>query len=162
MKIVIMLLIATIPMILGMFWYSKKGFGDAWMKGAGLTAESAEGANMPLMFGLSYFFCLLAVLFLHSVVIHQDGLASLVGGDPASLTGDLKAHYDALAADTVGNFRTFKHGVLHGIIAAVLFALPVFGMGALFERRSMQYIFINLGFWVISCALMGGLICQFM
>ena len=58
------------------------------------------------------------------------------------------------------NFRTFKHGALHGTIAGIFFALPVFGIIALFERRSWKYVLIHLGFWVITLALMGGVLCQ--
>jgi hypothetical protein len=58
------------------------------------------------------------------------------------------------------NFRTFKHGAFHGILSAVFFALPVLGIQAMFERRSGKYIFIHLGYWVITFVLMGGIICQ--
>ncbi len=52
-----------------------------------------------------------------------------------------------LFADTLaiyGNdFRTFKHGMLHGTIAGIGLALPVIAVNALFERRSFKYIAIN-------------------
>jgi hypothetical protein len=63
--------------------------------------------------------------------------------------------------DTYGHkFRTFKHGSFHGILSAFFFALPVIGMNALFERRGIRYILIHLGYWIITLALMGGVICQ--
>jgi hypothetical protein len=57
------------------------------------------------------------------------------------------------------NFRSFKHGALHGTIMAVLFAFPILAINALFERKGAKYIFIHLGYWVITIALMGGVIC---
>jgi len=38
--------------------------------------------------------------------------------------------------------------------------LPVMGVNALFERKGFKYIAINVGFWTVSLALMGGIICQ--
>jgi hypothetical protein len=40
-------------------------------------------------------------------------------------------------------------------------ALPIIGINALFERRGFKYIAINVGYWVVSMAIMGGIICQF-
>lgn len=61
--------------------------------------------------------------------------------------------------DVTNKFRTFKHGSFHGIIGAIFFALPILGINALFERRGAKYIFLHLGYWVITMALMGGVIC---
>ncbi len=152
---------AAIPLLIGMIWYNPKVLGNAWMESAGLTEESAKGMNMFLIFGLVYVMSLMACLMLHGMVVHQDGLSSLIGGDPAKLTSDLKTHYDALEMATRDNFRTFKHGALHGTITSVFFVLPIIGINALFERRGAKYIFIHLGFWTISFALMGGILCQF-
>jgi hypothetical protein len=57
------------------------------------------------------------------------------------------------------NFRTFKHGVLHGVIGAITIALPVIGINALFERRSFEYVAIHFGYWLVTMGLMGGVIC---
>ncbi len=59
------------------------------------------------------------------------------------------------------NFRTFKHGAFHGAIGGIMLALPIVGTNALFERKGVKYIAINAGFWIISMALMGGIICAF-
>ncbi|HNL85462.1 MAG TPA: DUF1761 domain-containing protein, partial [Chitinophagales bacterium] len=58
-------------------------------------------------------------------------------------------------------FRTFHHGALHGALSGLFLIFPVLSINALFERKSWKYIFINSGFWIISFALMGGIICQF-
>ena len=59
------------------------------------------------------------------------------------------------------SFRTFRHGALHGVIGAITFALPVLGINALFERKGFKYIAIHLGYWVVSLALMGSVLCHF-
>jgi len=59
------------------------------------------------------------------------------------------------------HFRTFKHGLFHGVLAAITLALPVLGITALFERKPAKYILVNLGYWIVSMALMGGLLAAF-
>ena len=58
-------------------------------------------------------------------------------------------------------FLSFRHGALHGVIAALFGIWPVIGINALFERRGWKYTAIHLGYWVITFALMGGVICGF-
>jgi len=59
------------------------------------------------------------------------------------------------------NFRTFKHGMLHGFIAGITLGVSIIGVTAMFERRSTKYILIHLGYWAITFMIMGGIICQF-
>ena len=66
-------------------------------------------------------------------------------------------------ADTMGkygqNFRSFKHGALHGTISGIFFALPLIAINALFERKSGRYIAIHAGYWIVTLALMGAVVC---
>jgi hypothetical protein len=43
----------------------------------------------------------------------------------------------------------------------LFFALPVLGTNALFQHKGFKYIVINVGYWIITLALMGAVICQF-
>jgi len=64
--------------------------------------------------------------------------------------------------DVLGNsYRTFKHGAFHGTIAGIVLALPVISVGAMFERRGFKYIAIHAGYWIVSMALMGGIVCAY-
>ena len=73
----------------------------------------------------------------------------------AMTTGTAKAFLDEYGT----NHRTFGHGVVHGAIFSVIFLiLPILGYATIFERKSAKYLLINLGFWAISCGLMGGVI----
>jgi hypothetical protein len=56
------------------------------------------------------------------------------------------------------DFRTFKHGALHGFFSGLFIALPILGTNALFEQKGWKYILINVGCWTITLALMGGLL----
>ena len=147
---------ALIPLIMGFIWYNPKVLGTAWMNAAGLTEESMKGANMGMIFGLSYIFSCFIGFALLGMTIHQMGLQSMVLGTEES-TMDLAKQLMEVAGT---NYRTFGHGSLHGVLAGFMIALPILATNALFERKSWKYIWINTGYWVISMGLMGGVICQ--
>jgi hydrogenase maturation factor len=35
------------------------------------------------------------------------------------------------------------------------------GINALFERRGGKYILVHVGYWIVTLALIGGVVCQF-
>ena len=57
------------------------------------------------------------------------------------------------------NFRTFKHGVLHGTITGIVIALPIIAINAMFEMKKAKYILIHFGYWTLTLALVGGVMC---
>ena len=69
---------ALIPLVVGFFWYGNMGFGKKWMKVNGFTEESLAGANMGVIFGLSYFFGVMISLALSGVVIHQTSVLQVM------------------------------------------------------------------------------------
>lgn len=152
----ILLLAALAPMIIGFLWYGPL-FGKAWMAESDMTMEKARAANMVKTFGLSYLFCVMVAFTLQFMVIHQYSLFSMVQNDARPEVAEWLRQSTALFE---GSFRTFKHGMLHGFMAGVTFALPLIGLHALYEQRSAKYIFIHAGYWIISMMLMGGVICQ--
>ncbi|MBK7764504.1 MAG: DUF1761 domain-containing protein [Bacteroidetes bacterium] len=154
----VIFLTALIPLVTGFIWYNPKVFGNAWMKSIGATPESLQGGNMALIFGLCYVFSLMLSASMMSMVIHQFGFASVFEGD----TTPESAAYMKDFFDTYGNrFRTFKHGALHGTITGLFVALPILGIIALFERKGFKYIAVHTGYWILTLALMGGVLCQF-
>lgn len=162
-NLLITALAALIPLLVGFAWYNPKTFGNAWMKGAGLTEDTAKDMNMPLVFGLTYLFSLMIVFFSHGLTIHQYSLQSLmmVPEQGKGLIPGSAEEFNKLMEMYGGSFRTFRHGVVHGVITAIFFVLPVLGIGSLFERRGWKYILINFGYWAVSLALMFGVICQY-
>jgi len=152
---------ALIPLVVGFLWYNPKVFGTAWMKASGMTEEKAKGANMPLIFGLTYFFSLLMCLVVSSASIHQLHLFSIFAGNPDFKTegSETQMVLNGLLEKYGTNFRTFKHGAFHGVLLGLSLALPIIGINALFERKGFKYIAINAGYFIVSLSLMGGLIC---
>jgi hypothetical protein len=135
------------------------------MKAAEVSEEKMKGANMAVIFILAFVFSFLLAFEMQFVVIHQFHVYSILNHyiDPhnASYSEDV-VNYLKEMMDKYGNeFRTFKHGALHGTIAGFLLVLPVLGINALFERKGFKYIAINVGFWIINLAIMGGIICAF-
>jgi len=162
-NLVILLVAALVPMILGFIWYNPKVFGASWMAATGLNEEKMKGANMGVVFGVSYLLSFFLAFALQFIVIHQWGFFSILANepgikDPTSEVGMMAANFMTKYGN---NFRTFKHGELHGTLAGITVALPILGTNALFERKGFKYIAINGGYWIICMGLMGGVICAF-
>lgn len=157
MKILVTFLAALVPLMVGFVWYNPKVFGTIWMNETGMTEEKAKNSNMAKTFGLTYLLSLLLATILHAIVIHQTALPSLVMGDESEATKKWLA--DAMSAYG-SNFRTFRHGMLHGFIAGLFIVLPAIGVNSLFEQRSGKYIWLAAGFWMVCMMIMGGIICQ--
>ena len=110
---------------------------------------------MLKVFGLTILFSFMIGMILQFLVIHQYGAVGMTGGDPSLA----KPSYEAFMADYGHAYRTFKHGMLHGFMTGLFFALPIIGINALFERRSWKYILVNGGYFIVSLTIMGGIIC---
>ncbi|MGE0560580.1 MAG: DUF1761 domain-containing protein [Flavobacteriales bacterium] len=156
-NLLILLAAALVPMVMGFIWYNPKTLGNAWMKAADVTEEKMKGANMGLIFGLSFLFSFFLAFALNGIVIHQWGLFSLVGGNEEAFNAIMSAD---VMSEYKDGFRTFGHGVLHGVITGFTIALPIMATNAMFERKGFKYIAINVGYWIITLGLMGGIICQ--
>ena len=154
-------LAALVPLVMGFLWYGPMLFQKAWMKQMGFTEESMKGANMGLIFLLSYVFSFMLAFFLQFLVIHQTGVfSSLMESGATELQGDNLAYFEDYMARFGSNYRTFKHGALHGALGGVFIVLPVLATQAMFERKTLKYVLINAGYWIVTLALMGGIICQ--
>ena len=148
---------ALIPTIIGFIWYNPKVFGNAWMAAAEMTEEKMKGANMAVIFGVSLLLSVMLAVSANFSVIHQAHMDSLFNG----MTDESVLAFLANFHETYGDIhRSFSHGALHGTVAGFFFVLPVLGTNALFERKGFKYIAINVGYWVVTLALMGGVICQ--
>jgi hypothetical protein len=148
-------LAALSTLVVGFIWYNPKVFGTIWAKESGTTEDKIKSANMVKIFGLAIVYAFLISFILQMLVIHQFGALGMVGGD-ATIA---KPSYEAFMADYGTNFRTFKHGALHGFMSGLLLVLPVIGTNALFERRSFKYTLVTGGYWIVSFTIMGGIIC---
>lgn len=158
----VLALAALVPLLTGFIWYNKALFGKAWMKESGISEESAKNANMPLVFGLTYVFSFLAAGSLNFMTIHQWSIFSILSQEPGLMEAgtEVNTYFMDFMAKYGQHFRTFKHGLFHGILGGFLLATPVLAINALFEQKSFKYIAINAGYWMITLGLMGGIVCQ--
>lgn len=151
-----LLIAAGSAVVVAYIWYHPKVFGAIWMKESGMTEEKMKGSSVLMIFTLSIVYAFLISIVLQMLVIHQFGALGMIGGKIATA----KPSYNAFMADYGTAFRTFKHGALHGLMAGLFMILPVIGIGALHERKSFKYVLLNGGYWIISLAIMGGIICM--
>ena len=154
-------LAALVPLVMGFLWYGPLLFQNAWMKQLGFTEESLKGGNMALIFILSYVFSFMLAFFLIFITTHQIGaFSSMMEPGASELTGAAVEHFKEFVANYGNNYRSFKHGALHGAMTGIFIGLPILATQAMFERKTWKYVAINVGYWVITIALMGGVVCQ--
>jgi hypothetical protein len=159
----IILVAALVPMVLGFIWYNPKVFGAAWMRAAGMDEEKMKGANMAVVFGLSFFLSFMLAMSVQFMVIHQWHIYSILANDPGMKdpNSEVSMMVKSFMEKYGTNFRTFKHGAFHGTLTGIMVVLPILGTNALFERKGFKYIAVNVGYWIVCLALMGGIICAF-
>jgi len=130
MNILAHVLAAVSALVMGFIWYNPKTFGNAWMRGVGMTEEKMASGNMALRYGLAF---LLALLF--SAFVTAFG-----GGHPE----------DALSQ--------WQHFAYHGGQLGLLMATPVLVIISLFEKLDFKTIAINAGYWIVTLTAMGAII----
>jgi len=130
-NILAIVLAALIPMLMGFIYYHPKVFGKVWMESLGLTEEDLKKGNMAVLFGVSLVMSFLLSMFL---LVNVDGPGQ------------------------EGQFDSFKHGAFHGTLIGFMVAMPVLVTNGLFERKNLKNLAINTLYWVITIALMAGVI----
>jgi hypothetical protein len=156
-NVLAILVAAIVPLILRFLWYNSVLFGNVWMRESGITEEKLKSGNMVVIFGVSLLLSILLAAFTQTLVIHQIGATQMIGGDPA-IDGILPS-YQAFMEDYGTNFRTFKHGALHGFLAGVFIVLPIMATNGMFARQSWKHILINVGYWTVCLTIMGAILC---
>lgn len=154
---------ALIPLVVGAIWYNPKVLGSAWMKANNFGENYVSTHKMGKIMALSFVFNFFIAFILNTFVIHQFGFFSTLMSDP-SLTevgSETYKYAQEFMERFGGNFRTFKHGALHGTMVGLFIVLPIVGTHALYESKGFKYIAIHVGYWMVSLALMGGVLCQF-
>jgi hypothetical protein len=161
-NLIILPIAALIPMIVGFIWYHPKVVGSAWMKETGMTQEKVQSGNMAVVLGVSYLLSIFLAFGLFGIVTHQMGVMSLFAMEPGfgEQGSEIMKLYNTIMDVAGGNHLTFGHGALHGVVTGIAIALPILGTNALFEQKTWKYIWINVGYWTVTCALMGGVLCK--
>jgi hypothetical protein len=158
----ILALAALVPTIVGFIYYHPSVMGGVWQRTAGISADDPK-PNMAMVVPVTLFFSLLLSVMIWQMVIHQNGLNSMLADVPdlAKPESELSIHVKYIMDNYGMNYRSFKHGVFHGVLISFFFVLPVLSMGALYERKSFGYIGVHLLYWILTLSMMGGLICGF-
>lgn len=131
-----MIIATVLPLVIGYIYYSKPLFGNYWQDAFGLAGD-VKKANTLFVIGGSLIVSSLLAFF----------MLNFCNG-----------------AGQEGEFDTFKHGAAHGAILSVFVAFPIVGLNGFFEQGAMlnlklrMAMFINLGYWIITLALMGGIL----
>lgn len=146
-----------VGLLVGFVWYHPKVFGTAWMKESGVSPDGAQ-PNMAVTFGLTWLLCFILAVFIAPLCIHQIGFFSMLQGQDS---GAMKQIFNDVMSSYGHNYRTFRHGLLHGTLAGITVAFPIMAVNALFERKSWKYIFINAGYWTVTLAIMCAILCHF-
>ncbi len=150
--------VSLIPFVLGYFWFHPKVFGgENWYDMAKLHGK--DRSNVSTIKLLSTLILNFLIAFgLYSLVYHQFALFNIVGADVEILKSGVAAEF---LNEYGSNYRSFGHGVFHGIFpATILYVIPILGYVTIFEKKSLKYFFVYLGYWSISLAIMGGVLCQ--
>ncbi len=157
-NILVLIGASFVPMILGYIWFHPNVFGgDTWYDLAKLIGNDRSDVSTIKLLSTMLLNFLIA-FGLYNLVFHQFALFSIVGGEIELLkTGTAEAFLQEYG----NNFRSFKHGVFHGIMPATLmFVVPILGYVTIFEKKSFKYFLVYLGYWAISLSIMGGILCQ--
>jgi Protein of unknown function (DUF1761) len=163
LNFLVILSTALIPVIVGFIWYNPKVMGTIWMREIGGNPHEGKDIKMvPIIIANLVVGVFLAV-GLVNIVIHQQGILGVLANEPSMSdpTSPLSVYVADFMSKYGSNFRTFKHGALHGFLATVMIILPAVTVSSLWERRSWTYIGLTFAYWAITLMLMGGIICQF-
>jgi len=125
-----------IPMVVGFIYYHPKVAGTIWMQANGFTLESLGKGPKPIMFLVA-----LVLSFLLSMFVNFN------------VTGPGQE-----VAEDGHSYVTFQHGIVHGIILTVVFVAPILGTMGIFEKKSMKWFLVNIGYWLITLCIMAGIL----
>ena len=126
-----LILAMLVPLAMGFIYYHKALFGKAWMASIGMTEEKQKEANMPVIMVVS----LVLSFFIAFFMLHFCN-----------------------GAGQEAEFDTFKHGAFHGAFIAIIFVIPITIIDGLFEQKSWKSMLINAGYWILTLAIMGGIL----
>ena len=115
-------------MLLGWIWFNPKVLGTPWMKEVGLTEDDMKNANPMTMVGALLMAVVIAWAFSRYASHTEEGMSQLV------------------------------HGMYHGVMTALLFVAPVIVSKSLFEKKSLSWILIVAGYWVLAITILSGIV----
>ena len=154
----ILSLIALFPLFIGYLWYHPKVFGGKLADQTGVDSNRIGVANNLKQVLLLYGFGLLLSYMLLVLSVHQVAPHLLFFLEPDMADPNFEGHafLKNFLAEWGDRHRSFGHGVIHGAEAGLFWSLALLGTTAIAEGGTLKKIWIHIGFWVLTCALMGG------
>lgn len=130
---------ALVPSIMGAIYYGPL-FESQWLSSLGKSKEDMVPNNMPITYGLALVMALLVSMSCKMILegMHKD----------VNAAGEL----------FLGSTHTFGHGAFHGAFLAIFLICPIIVSLSLFQKNSGKNIILNVVFWIICFALMGGIL----
>ena len=154
----ILFLTAFLPLIIGYIWYHPKVFGERLAKISGRDlSEIGVTNNLKRALSLYGFGVLISYLIL-VLSVHQVAPHLLFFGEPLMTDPNYEAH--AFLQNFLEQFgdrhRSFGHGAIHGFETGLFASLTTLGFAAFAEGQSLKKSWIHIGFWVLTCTILGG------
>jgi len=150
-------LISFIPSITAGYWYHPKSFISKYSKIEFAKRSELNLGKMFMLFLLSF-----ALVYGYiNLIIHQVGFYELFFTD--IMLGNQES--EKIVNEFLGKYgdkhRHFGHGVFHGIINSFILPLPIIGAMAILEKKGKKYVIHHFSYWLITSAIIGGLISEF-
>ena len=114
-------LAALVPLVIGAIWYHPKAFGTIWMKGLGYTEEDLRKGSIAATFGVTFLMSF-TLAYYFAMRYHGHGEESSV----------------------------LAHAAYHGMMTFGYIGMPVLVTNLLFERRSWNFILLNVAYWFLA------------
>lgn len=150
-------LISFIPLVIGFFWYQPSNPLSKWSDTQTKNPKDLSVKQVIITFLLSF----TLVYGYINLIIHQMGFYELFYTD--IMKGNNEA--EQIVADFLGKYgekhRHFVHGVFHGVINAFVFALPFIASTAILNNKGWKHVIYHFVYWLITSAIIGGLISEF-
>ncbi len=150
-------LIPLIPLALGYYWYDPKSGIRTWSGEKVINPNELSFIQILILYVLSF----TLVYGYINLIIHQMGFYELFFTDIMKGSKEAEIIVQNFMNQYGQKHRHFGHGVFHGIINAFVFALPFVGVNAILNKKNKKYVTLHFSYWLITSAIIGGLISEF-
>jgi len=154
---------AWVPLIIGFIYYHPKVFGSLLSRLTGEPIDQVTGNRTIGRLILIYVFSLLWAYLLTFATIHQSAIFQLFFMDPS--LADANSEYNQFIAEFMSKYgerhRSFGHGLVHGSENGFVWGIGLLGVTTILQGKPLKPMWIHLGFIVLCCSLMAGLLCEF-
>ena len=133
------LVAGMVPNALGALYYGPI-FGDMWVKSFGDKETNFESKPSYVIY--------LATLLLGIVISFFMNIAIIMSHKELGEHGEI----------ILQSHETFGHGAFHGLLFAMTLVVPVILSLGLFHRAQIKNMALNSVYWVLSFAIMGGVL----